>query len=63
MTASLQLPLVPDPQLTAVADELLALDHDGARIARVLRRTYDMPLNGKDTGPVPLGSAAGQCRR
>ena len=50
MTAPLQLPLAPDPELTAVADELLALDRDGARIARVLRRTYDMLLNGKDTG-------------
>jgi hypothetical protein len=28
----------------------LALDRDGTRIARVLRRTYDMLLNGKDTG-------------
>jgi hypothetical protein len=50
MTAPLQLPLAPDPELAAVADELLALDRDGARISRVLRRTYDMLLNGKDTG-------------
>jgi hypothetical protein len=33
-----------------MADELLALDRDGTRIARVLRRTHDMMLNGKDTG-------------
>jgi len=50
MTAPLQLPLAPDRELAAVADELLAVDRDGTRIARVLRRTYDMLLNGKDTG-------------
>jgi hypothetical protein len=50
MTASLQLPLAPDSELAAVADELHALDRDGARIARVLRRTYDMLLDGQHTG-------------
>jgi hypothetical protein len=45
-----QLPLAVDPELTVVADELLRLDGDGTRIAGVLRRTYDMLLNGKDTG-------------
>jgi hypothetical protein len=45
-----QLPLAPDPELAAVAAELLALDRDGARIARVLRRTYDLLLDGQHTG-------------
>jgi hypothetical protein len=39
-----------DPELRAVADELLFLDPDGKRIARVLRRTYDMLLDGQHTG-------------
>jgi hypothetical protein len=50
MTAPLQLPLAPDSELAAVADELHALDRDGMRIARVLRRTYDMLLDGQHTG-------------
>jgi hypothetical protein len=36
--------------LRAVADELMALDPDGMRIAKVLRRTYDMLLDGQHTG-------------
>jgi hypothetical protein len=50
MTAPLQLPLAPDAELAVVADELQALDRDGTRIARVLRRTYDMLLDGQHTG-------------
>lgn len=46
----IQLPLAPDPELAAVADELRTLDRDGTRIARVLRRTYDMLLDGQRTG-------------
>jgi hypothetical protein len=47
-TASSVLP--PDPELRAVADELASLDRDGTRIAKVLRRTYDMLLDGQHTG-------------
>jgi hypothetical protein len=36
-----------DRELRAVADELLALDPQGIRVASVLRRTYDM-LQGED---------------
>jgi hypothetical protein len=50
MTAPFQLPLAPDSELAAVADELHTLDRDGTRIARVLRRTYDMLLDGQHTG-------------
>jgi Restriction endonuclease NaeI len=39
-----------DPELRAVADELMAHDPDGLRVARVLRRTYDMLLDGRHTG-------------
>lgn len=39
-----------DSQLEAVAAELLRLDPDGARIARTLRRTFDMLLDGANTG-------------
>lgn len=39
-----------DPALRAVGDELLAHDPDGSRVARVLRRTYDMLLDGQHTG-------------
>jgi hypothetical protein len=39
-----------DPELTAVADELMSRDPDGTRIAAVLRRTYDMLLDGQHTG-------------
>lgn len=33
-----------------VADELMSRDPDGARISKVLRRTYDMVLDGQHTG-------------
>jgi hypothetical protein len=39
-----------DPELRAVADELMSHDPDGLRVARVLRRTYDMLLDGQHTG-------------
>jgi hypothetical protein len=39
-----------DAALRAVADEVLSSDPDGTRIARVLRRTYDMLLDGQHTG-------------
>lgn len=50
--ASLFGPEVPgaDDELRAVAEELVEMDPSGARIARVLRRTYDMLLDGQHTG-------------
>jgi hypothetical protein len=39
-----------DPALMAVAGELTSHDPDGVRVARVLRRTYDMLLDGQRTG-------------
>jgi hypothetical protein len=39
-----------DPDLRAVAGELVSRDPDGARVARVLRRTFDMLLDGQHTG-------------
>lgn len=36
--------------MRAVADELLFHDPDGVRVGRVLRRTYDMLLDGQHTG-------------
>ena len=42
--------LAGDPELRVVADELVSHDPDGSRIARVLRRTYDMLLDGQHTG-------------
>jgi hypothetical protein len=39
-----------DAELRAVAEELVESDPSGARIARVLRRTYDMLLDGQHTG-------------
>jgi hypothetical protein len=39
-----------DRELGSVADELLSGDPEGTRIARVLRRTYDMLLDGQHTG-------------
>jgi hypothetical protein len=39
-----------DPALRAVGDELLAHDPDGSKVAGVLRRTYDMLLDGQHTG-------------
>jgi hypothetical protein len=45
-------PEVPeaDAGLRAVAEEITAADSSGARVARVLRRTYDMLLDGQHTG-------------
>jgi len=45
-------PEVPtfDAELQAVAEALVESDTSGARIARVLRRTYDMLLDGQHTG-------------
>jgi Restriction endonuclease NaeI len=42
--------LTSDPELRVVADELMSRDPDGTRIAKVLRRTYDMLLDGQHTG-------------
>lgn len=42
--------LTSDPELRSVAHELVSHDPDGIRIARVLRRTYDMLLDGQHTG-------------
>jgi hypothetical protein len=39
-----------DPELRIVADELLSRDPHGIRISKVLRRTYDMLLDGQHTG-------------
>ncbi|MGH3167960.1 MAG: NaeI family type II restriction endonuclease [Trebonia sp.] len=39
-----------DAELEAVAEELTSADPEGARIARALRRTYDMLLDGQHTG-------------
>lgn len=41
---------VADAELRAVAEELTGRDPAGAKIARVLRRTYDMLLDGQHTG-------------
>ena len=40
----------PDPELDAVAAELLHIDPDGSRWAAVVRHTYDMIYNGAETG-------------
>ncbi len=40
----------PDPEMEAVADELLRSDPNGARWAAVVRHTYDMIYNGAETG-------------
>ena len=42
--------LANDSRLEAVAAELLHLDPDGARTARALRKTFDMLLDGTNTG-------------
>jgi hypothetical protein len=42
--------LSSDPELRDVAVELMSRDPGGARIAKVLRRTYDMLLDGQHTG-------------
>ena len=39
-----------DAELESVAEELTAADPEGVRIARALRRTYDMLLDGQHTG-------------
>jgi Restriction endonuclease NaeI len=50
--ASLMDSLTPpdDPELRSVAGELVSHDPDGVRVAGVLRRTYDMLLDGQHTG-------------
>ncbi len=47
-----EVPQVPgaDAERRAVAAEITAADPSGARIARVLRKTYDMLLDGQHTG-------------
>jgi hypothetical protein len=42
--------LEPDAELHAVAEYLLSTDPAGVRTARVLRRTFDMLLDGQHTG-------------
>lgn len=42
--------LTGDPELRAVADDILSRDPDGTRVSKVLRRTYDMLLDGQHTG-------------
>lgn len=39
-----------DTELEAVAEELATADPDGVKLSRVLRRTYDMLLDGQHTG-------------
>ena len=39
-----------DAELRAVAEDLVERDPSGTRIAKVLRRTYDMLLDGQHTG-------------
>ncbi|MFV2195675.1 NaeI family type II restriction endonuclease [Nocardiopsis sp. LOL_012] len=39
-----------DPELDKVAQHLLGLDPDGSRFAAAVRRTFDMILDGKNTG-------------
>lgn len=39
-----------DAELESVAEELTSADPEGVRIARALRRTYDMLLDGQHTG-------------
>ena len=43
-------PFGSDPEVDAVTEELVSHDPDGTRIARVIRRTYDMLLDGQHTG-------------
>ena len=42
--------MTDDAQLETVAEELIAADPEGCKIGRVLRRTYDMLLDGQHTG-------------
>lgn len=42
--------LSTDPELRAVAGELMSHDPSGVKVARVLRRTFDMLLDGQHTG-------------
>ncbi|MEV8630656.1 NaeI family type II restriction endonuclease [Streptosporangium sp. NPDC051023] len=42
--------VAPDPELEAVLAHLMAADQDGTRIARAIRRTFDMLLDGQHTG-------------
>lgn len=39
-----------DPELQIVVEDLASRDRDGTKIAKVLRRTYDMLLDGQHTG-------------
>lgn len=39
-----------DAELSMVGMDLMVKDYDGARIAKVLRRTFDMLLDGQHTG-------------
>lgn len=39
-----------DPELVKVYDQLIRNDHDGERMARAIRRTFDMLLDGQHTG-------------
>ena len=47
-----------DGELEAVAEELAGADPEGARIAKALRRTYDMLLDGQHTGRYRWGQLA-----
>ncbi|MEU8251806.1 NaeI family type II restriction endonuclease [Nonomuraea sp. NPDC048916] len=40
----------PDSEVEAVASHLLALDADGSRIGKAIRRSFDMLLDGQHTG-------------
>jgi len=40
----------PDPELDKVYDHILSLDPTGERIGKVIRRTFDMLYDGKNTG-------------
>ena len=39
-----------DPELQVVAEEITSSDPDGTKVAKALRRTYDMLLDGQHTG-------------
>jgi hypothetical protein len=42
--------VISDPEVQIVAEELASQDRDGTKIAKVLRQTYDMLLDGQHTG-------------
>ena len=50
MTAIQDSQVPQDPELDRVINELLRLDPDGSRIARVLRETLDQLYDGQRTG-------------